>query len=66
MIAPTTQKHAPMPFRVRVIRRARLVSETPCRTLDIARILARKAKAEQPAGAAVEVRRGRDLVELYR
>jgi hypothetical protein len=54
-----------MPFRVRVIRRARLVSETPCRTLEIARILARKAKAEQPAGAAVEIRRGRDLLELH-
>jgi hypothetical protein len=66
MIQATPQKHAPMPFRVRVTRRARLVSETPCRTFGIAQILARKAKAEQPAGAAVEIRRGRDLVELYR
>lgn len=60
------QRHAPMSFRVRVIRHDRLVYETPCRTLPIARILARRAINEQPAGAAVEITRGGAVLEIRR
>lgn len=60
------QQHAPMPFRVRILRRDRLLYELPCRTLPIARILARRAINEQPAGAFVEIMRAGDVVEIRR